>query len=191
MAARYPKSKIVGVSNSHSQMFEHLRNYQQLTKRIASWLRPEAPCLCACSRTKSTPIRSNRANASDWMARHFFTGGPMPGDDLLPHFQGDLKLEQHWKENGKNYFYTAKAWLQNTDQNREQILAMFVGVYGKENALAWLVRRRIFLWRARNYGAFAGVTNGSCRTIVSWPPRTAKSFVKPQRGRERSASPGK
>jgi cyclopropane-fatty-acyl-phospholipid synthase len=137
----------------------------------------------------SNPFESR--NASDWMARHFFTGGPMPGDDLLPHFQGDLKLEQHWKENGKNYFYTAKAWLQNTDQNREQILAMFVGVYGKENALAWLVRRRIFLWRARNCGAFAGVTNGSCRTIVSWPPRTAKSFVKPQRGRERSASPGK
>jgi cyclopropane-fatty-acyl-phospholipid synthase len=36
-------------------------------------------------------------NSSDWMARHFFTGGITPNSDLPPYLQNDLSIENHWR----------------------------------------------------------------------------------------------
>ena len=39
---------------------------------------------------------------------------------------------------------TSEAWLQNLDQHRNDALALFADVYGKDQALRWLVRWRVF-----------------------------------------------
>ena len=81
---------------------------------------------------------------SDWMARHFFTGGIMPSNDLLLYFQDHLQLRRHWQVDGRHYQKTAEAWLCNMDSHREEILAVFAATYGAANTVKWWNYWRVF-----------------------------------------------
>jgi cyclopropane-fatty-acyl-phospholipid synthase len=59
------------------------------------------------------------------MGRYFFTGGLMPAQNTLLHFQKDLKLQYQWDLSGSHYQKTAEAWLTNMDQYRKEIRAIF------------------------------------------------------------------
>jgi cyclopropane-fatty-acyl-phospholipid synthase len=126
------------------EMFEHMRNYEALLHRTASWLRPDGQVFIHifCHRKFSYPFEAN--GAGNWMARYFFTGGMMPSDDLLSRFQNDLTLERHWRVNGTHYARTADAWLVNLDHNRDAVLDVLRPVYGAEAADVWFGRWRIF-----------------------------------------------
>jgi cyclopropane-fatty-acyl-phospholipid synthase len=133
-------------------MFEHMRNYELLMSRIASWMKPNAKLFIHIfSHTRSAYPFEIRDD-SDWMAKHFFTGGVMPSDDLLLFFQRDLHIENHWQVNGKHYLKTAEAWLQNVARHRSEILEIFAQTYAgnarggrrQREALRWLVRWRVF-----------------------------------------------
>lgn len=79
-----------------------------------------------------------------WMGRYFFTGGIMPSHDLLSHFQEDLSLEAHWRINGRHYQRTAETWLARQDRHRDEILTLFLEVYGTGQAERWFQRWRVF-----------------------------------------------
>jgi len=126
------------------EMFEHMRNYGELLRRISSWSRPEALLFVHVFAHSRYAYPFEVRNASDWMAQHFFTGGLMPSDDLLLHFQNHYRVRERWRVSGVHYQKTAEAWLERLDLRRDEVLDVFGRAYGKADALRWLVRWRVF-----------------------------------------------
>ena len=125
------------------EMFEHMRNYRELLRRIRSWMRPEARLFVHifCHRTFAYPYETE--GADNWMGRHFFTGGIMPSFDLLSRFNEDLRVEAEWKVDGRHYGSTARAWRKNLERRRRDVLHVFKETYG-DDASRWYHRWRLF-----------------------------------------------
>jgi len=126
------------------EMFEHMRNYAELLRRIATWSRPAALLFVHVFAHSRYAYPFEVRGPSDWMAQHFFSGGLMPSDDLLLHFQDQFRIRERWRVSGAHYQKTAESWLANLDDHRDEVLEIFAGVYGPENAIRWFVRWRVF-----------------------------------------------
>ncbi len=126
------------------EMFEHMRNYELLLKRISGWLKPDGKLFVHifCHRKLAYPFETD--GAANWMGRYFFTGGIMPGADLFQSFPEDLRVAQQWKWNGLHYQRTAEAWLTRLDTNRSRVLPILQSAYGDGQANRWLNRWRMF-----------------------------------------------
>jgi cyclopropane-fatty-acyl-phospholipid synthase len=131
------------------EMFEHLRNYETLLARIASWLAVDGKLFVHifAHRLLLYPFETQVDGADDWMGLHFFTGGLMPSVDTLLWFQRDLVLEQRWLTPGTHYQRTANHWLANQDANHEAVRSLLAVHYGTESAALRAQRWRMF-WMA-------------------------------------------
>lgn len=126
------------------EMFEHMRNYTLLTKKVASFLKPEGKLFIHIFTHKEYAYLFEVIDETDWMSKYFFTGGIMPSDDLMFYFNDDLVIEKHWHVNGTHYGKTAEAWLANMDNHKAEIMPLFENTYGKAEAVKWWVYWRIF-----------------------------------------------
>jgi cyclopropane-fatty-acyl-phospholipid synthase len=131
------------------EMFEHMRNYAVLLKRIATWLRPSGRLFVHvfAHRRYAYPFTDN--GPSDWMAREFFTGGLMPSVGLFRHFQDDLVICDEWQLAGTHYAKTAEAWHANLLAHRAEIETLL----GKRAFQRWRV---FFLACAELFGYAQG-----------------------------------
>jgi len=138
------------------EMFEHMKNYRELMKRIAGWLKPDGKLFVHIFTHREFAYHFEGKDPSDWITRYFFSGGTMPSHDLLLYFQDDLRIERDWKVNGSHYARTSEAWLRTMDANRKIITPILEKTYGRENADKWRTYWRIFfmscaeLWGYRN-----------------------------------------
>ncbi len=126
------------------EMFEHMRNYDELFRRIHSWLLPDGRFFMHIFCHRSTPYEFIDKGPSDWMSRHFFSGGMMPSADIPLRFPEHLKIEKRWAWNGRHYAQTSRAWLERMDKNRGAIMPVLAATYGEDNASRWWMRWRMF-----------------------------------------------
>jgi cyclopropane-fatty-acyl-phospholipid synthase len=137
------------------EMFEHMKNWAELLRRVSTWLKPGGKCFIHVFTHADTPYHFESKDGTDWMSRHFFTGGIMPSDDLAARFQDDLRLEARWVVPGRHYGQTSEHWLENTDRHRDQALEIFRRTYPPGEARRWLAYWRVFfmacaeLWNFR------------------------------------------
>jgi len=122
------------------EMMEHVKNYELLLSRVASWMNDGGKMFVHIFTHKTNPFHY----IDGWMAENFFTGGQMPSDDLLLYFQKDLKIINHWVVNGQHYEKTCNAWLEKMDQERKPTLEVLARTYGKDKTREWLVNWRLF-----------------------------------------------
>jgi cyclopropane-fatty-acyl-phospholipid synthase len=126
------------------EMFEHMRNWPELFRRVRGWLKPQGRFFMHVFVHRSTPYAFVARDESDWMSRNFFSGGMMPSDDLAALFQDDLRLLRRWRWDGTHYERTSNAWLVNMDARRAAVWPQLVRAYGADAAAVWWVRWRIF-----------------------------------------------
>jgi cyclopropane-fatty-acyl-phospholipid synthase len=197
MAARYPRSRIVAVSNSRTQgayiraraeergldnlevrtadmnvftpgegarfdrivsveMFEHLRNWPELFRRVGGWLAPDGRVFVHvfAHRRFAYPFEVDGDN--DWMARHFFTGGIMPAHDLAGRIPGPLEVEESWLVPGTHYARTAEAWVERLDAHRAEAAAVLRRDLPPREARRQLERWRLFFLACAELFAYRG-----------------------------------
>jgi len=126
------------------EMFEHMKNYQLLMKKIALWLKPGGLLFVHIFTHKTLCYHYQDKDGTDWMTRNFFAGGIMPSNDLLLYFQDDLKIVEQWVVSGEHYQRTANHWLKNMDRNQEKIMPVLACSYGSASSLRWWAFWRLF-----------------------------------------------
>lgn len=126
------------------EMFEHMRNWPDLFARVSRWLRADGRFFLHIFVHRAASYLFEDRGPSDWMSRHFFTGGMMPSDGLPIVCQGHLSCVECWRWSGTHYEKTANAWLNNMDAARGTLWPVIEHVYGKAEAQVWWGRWRLF-----------------------------------------------
>jgi cyclopropane-fatty-acyl-phospholipid synthase len=136
------------------EMLEHIQNHHAMLARVATWLRPDGRVFIQVFAHRTLAFRFDAIARSDWIGRHFFTGGTMPSDDLLPRSAQDLTLLDQWRLSGTHYARTARAWLGRLDANRSEAVEVLAEHVGHRHAQRQFRRWRLFVLACEGLWAY-------------------------------------
>jgi cyclopropane-fatty-acyl-phospholipid synthase len=125
------------------EMFEHMRNYPELMRRIHGWLKDTGRLFVHIFCHRELAYLFETEGEDNWMGRTFFSGGIMPSDHLLFYFNEHLVVEDHWRVSGSHYQQTCEDWLRLMDERRGRIMPTLETAYGGK-AGVWFQRWRVF-----------------------------------------------
>jgi cyclopropane-fatty-acyl-phospholipid synthase len=100
------------------EMFEHMRNWRELLRHVATWLAPDGRAFVHVFSHRTLPYRF----VGTWAAARFFTAGLMPSHELMFHFAEDLRVADSWIVPGTHYARTLRAWRERLDANAGEAL---------------------------------------------------------------------
>jgi cyclopropane-fatty-acyl-phospholipid synthase len=126
------------------EMFEHMRNYTELFKKISGFLKEDGRLFVHIFAHRQFAYLYEEQDEHDWIAKYFFTGGVMPSEDLFTRFTEHFQIEEQWRVNGKHYQKTSEAWLQNMDKHKSRIIPILKATYGEKEYKKWWVYWRVF-----------------------------------------------
>ena len=152
------------------EMFEHLRNWPQAFARVARWLKDDGRFFMHVFAHRGAPYAFEERDETDWMSRHFFSGGMMPSDDLPLHFQDDLRVDRRWRWDGTHYQKTSEAWLRNMDASRDALMPLMTTTYGQSAEIWWQRWRLFFMSVAELFGHDGGQQWWVSHTLFSKRP---------------------
>ena len=134
-----PFDRVVSV-----EMFEHLRNWEEMLRRVARALAPDGRVFLHvfCHRAAAYAFTTDRPE--DWMGRRFFTGGMMPCRDLLHRLELLFDVEEEWIWSGEHYRRTAEAWLERLDGRGDAVRRILSALVGEGEAPREVQRWRMF-----------------------------------------------
>ncbi|QDU83290.1 Cyclopropane-fatty-acyl-phospholipid synthase [Planctomycetes bacterium Pla163] len=142
------------------EMFEHMRNWPALLRRVRGWLKDDAKLFFHVFAHVRYAYPFEARDESDWMSRYFFTGGQMPAVDQIDFCEGEsaipFEVEERWIESGQHYARTSEDWLRNIERRRADVLAIFRETYGSDQAELWFHRWRVFFLACAELFAWKG-----------------------------------
>jgi len=126
------------------EMFEHMRDWNRLLRRLAGWLRVDGRLFIHVFCHTTHPYTFDGEGDANWMGRHFFSGGIMPSHGLLRRVApSSLEVVADWWLDGTHYQRTAAAWSRNLAARRADVSQVLAAHYGRDAAL-WYHRWRLF-----------------------------------------------
>ncbi len=126
------------------EMFEHMRNWPELLRRIHGWLKDDGRLFIHIFVHRELAYLFNESGSVNWMAEHFFKEGMMPSEQLPFMLNEQMVVERHWRINGNHYARTLRAWLDNIDRNQTGAMEILAAICGREQARRQYGRWRIF-----------------------------------------------
>jgi cyclopropane-fatty-acyl-phospholipid synthase len=157
------------------EMFEHMRNWRELLRRISTWLVP-------ADGRAFIHVFSHRTLAytfeSTWAAGRFFTAGLMPSHDLLPRFQEHMLVRDAWIVPGTHYAQTLAAWLERLDASQGEALTVLEqSGRTRREARMLLGQWRLFLLSTRELWGYRRGNNWIVSHYLLEPRPAAESAV--------------
>ncbi|TFG00742.1 MAG: class I SAM-dependent methyltransferase [Promethearchaeota archaeon] len=119
------------------EMFEHMRNYRSLLKKLKKFLKPNGRLFIHIFTDKNYPYFFEINSSRNWMTKYFFRGGLMPSSELPLYFQDHFSIEKVWKISGIHYTHTLNAWLEKMKSNKTKIFRIFAKTYGENLMRTW------------------------------------------------------
>ena len=138
------------------EMFEHMRNWNELLRRINGWLRVDGKLFVHIFVNRELAYLFNDSGEVNWMAEHFFKEGMMPSENLLTLTNNNMMVERMWRVNGQHYAKTLRAWLDRIDHNEQDAIAVLGRNPGHEGARIQFGRWRIFFMACEELFGFKG-----------------------------------
>ena len=138
------------------EMFEHMRNWPELLRRVNTWLKAEGKLFIHIFVHRELAYLFNDSGKVNWMAEHFFKEGMMPAENLLTLTNKDMVVDRFWRVNGRHYARTLRAWLDRIDDNAQDAIAILERHHGQEEARIQHGRWRVFFMACEELFAFKG-----------------------------------